>query len=56
MNDSNIHEQVLALKKASRAPPGDHQQQRHSEVPVICSVAGYNSPYECGNRANEVML
>jgi hypothetical protein len=25
MNDSNIHEQVLALKKASRAPLGDHQ-------------------------------
>jgi hypothetical protein len=25
MNDSNIHEQVLTLKKASRAPLGDHQ-------------------------------
>jgi hypothetical protein len=57
MNDTNIPGQVLALKKSLEGTPWESSIARtQSRGRVPCSVAGYNSPYEYENRANEVMF
>lgn len=57
MNDTNIPGQVVALKKSLEGTPWESSIARtQSRGRVPCSVAGYNSPYEYENRANEVMF
>ncbi|XP_072959985.1 uncharacterized protein [Typha angustifolia] len=57
LDDSNIPVEVAALKKSLQGTPWESAVEKSMmNNPSGYSVAGYNSPFEFVNRANEVMI
>ncbi|XP_072960894.1 uncharacterized protein [Typha angustifolia] len=57
MDDSNIAVEAAALRKSLEGTQWNSAVEKNMmKNPSVYTVAGYNSPFEIENRANEVML